>query len=83
MLQENREAFANALDKDLAKPKLESYLFEIGGVIERSLKSAAALDEWTKPDEVPGESYQTNWNIKIHKTPKGPVLVIAYVYTIS
>ena len=79
MLQENREAFAQALDKDLAKPKFESYLFEIGGCIERSLKSAAALEEWSKPEDVPGEVFQRNWNIKIHKSAKGPVLVIAYV----
>ena len=82
MLQENREAFAHALDKDLAKPKLEAYLFEIGAAIERSLKSAAALDEWSKAEEIPGEEYQRSWNIKIHKAPKGPVLVIAYVLTL-
>ncbi|KAJ7846614.1 aldehyde dehydrogenase [Mycena olivaceomarginata] len=71
MMQENAEAFAEALTEDLGKPKLESYSFEIGAIIERSLIGAQRLDDWAKPIPVDSPDWQKPLK------PTATVLIIA------
>ncbi|KAJ7849901.1 Aldehyde/histidinol dehydrogenase [Mycena leptocephala] len=54
MVQENREAFADSLIKDLQKPQIETYFSEIGLVVELALISVKDLDNWAKPMAVEG-----------------------------
>lgn len=82
MVQENADAFAEAISKDV-KPKTEAFAFELGGVVERALKSAELLEEWSKPEKLDVPDWQKPWNPTLYKSPKGAVLVIAYVHDIS
>ncbi|KAJ7842335.1 aldehyde dehydrogenase [Mycena olivaceomarginata] len=77
MMQENAEAFAEALTEDLGKPKLESYSFEIGAIIERSLIGAQRLDDWAKPIPVDSPDWQKPLKPTVYKAAKGTVLIIA------
>ncbi|KAJ7113375.1 aldehyde dehydrogenase [Mycena epipterygia] len=77
MVQENGDAFAEALAKDIGKPKIEVYFSEIGAIVERCLMSVQALDEWAKPIAVEVPDWQKPWNPTIYKSAKGTVLIIA------
>ncbi|KAJ6534209.1 aldehyde dehydrogenase [Mycena capillaripes] len=77
MVQENREAFAEALAKDLGKPKLESYGFEMAAIVERCLLSVEQLDDWAKPVVVDAPDWQKPMKPTIYKAAKGTVLIIA------
>ncbi|KAH8112082.1 aldehyde dehydrogenase [Phellopilus nigrolimitatus] len=79
MCQENADAFADAIYKDVGKPKLEVFAFEIGGLVQRCLLCAEHLEEWTKPEPVDVPAWQKPWTPTVHRTPKGPVLIIACV----
>lgn len=50
-MQENRDALADSLWRDLHKPKEEVFIAEIGAVMARALESAEKLEEWAKPGE--------------------------------
>ncbi|KAJ7174897.1 aldehyde dehydrogenase [Mycena filopes] len=76
MVQDNAEAVAEALAKDLGKPKAEAYI-EIGTIVEKCLLSVQRLDEWAKPTAVEAPDWQKAWNPTVHKAPKGTVLIIA------
>lgn len=79
MVQDNAGALADAIHADLNRPRLESYLTEIGPIVERSLISAERLPIWTEShslaDDVP--DWQKSWSPKVHKEPKGNVLIIS------
>ncbi|KAJ8090115.1 Hexadecenal dehydrogenase [Marasmius tenuissimus] len=79
MLQENHQAFADALNKDLGRPAHEAYTMEISTMIDRAISSAKALPKWAAPenkvDDVP--DWQKDWRPTVYRTPKGVVLVIA------
>lgn len=79
MMQENRDALADSLWRDLHKPKEEVFIAEIGAVMARALESAEKLEEWAKPESLVGqvEDWQKDWNPRTHHQPKGTVLVIA------
>ncbi|KAJ6590364.1 aldehyde dehydrogenase [Mycena sp. CBHHK59/15] len=77
MVQENGQAFADALGKDLGKPKIEVYFSEIGAIVERCITSAAELQEWAKPLAVQPPDWQKSWNPTVYKGAKGTVLIIA------
>lgn len=77
MVQENADAIAESLLKDLGKPKMETYFAEIAALVSRSLISAEKIEEWAKPNlpEVPDR--QKSFTPTVHKSPKGVVLIIA------
>ncbi|KAG7087175.1 hypothetical protein E1B28_013156 [Marasmius oreades] len=79
MMQENHQAFADALNMDLGRPAQEAYAMEINPLIERAVSSAKTLPGWAAPerkeDEVP--EWQKSWKPTVYRTPKGVVLVIA------
>ncbi|KAK7014366.1 aldehyde dehydrogenase [Favolaschia claudopus] len=76
MLQDNKEVFADALYKDLGKPKLEAF-GEIGVLIERSVLSAQQLDDWTRPTSIDCLDWQRSTQPTVYMAPKGTVLIIA------
>ncbi|KAH8110168.1 Aldehyde/histidinol dehydrogenase [Phellopilus nigrolimitatus] len=78
MLQENADALADALYADLGKPRTEVFAFELHLLIDRATVTAQKLEEWAAPEhpECFGEP-QKSWGLAVHKTPKGPVLMIA------
>ncbi|KAG6811609.1 hypothetical protein H0H92_006624 [Tricholoma furcatifolium] len=79
MLQENADAFADALAADLGKPRTEVFMCEVGAVIEKALICAKNLEEWTKPTAVEVPDWQKTWSPTVHRAAKGTVLIIAYV----
>ncbi|KAJ6471938.1 aldehyde dehydrogenase [Mycena sanguinolenta] len=77
MVQDNAPAFAEAVAKDMSKPKFEMYFGEIAAIVQRSLISAENLEEWAKPNVVDVPDWQKPWSPTIHKSAKGVVLIIA------
>lgn len=77
LCQENVDAIADALFKDIGKSRFEAIGFEVAGVVAQAKASAEKLEEWTKPEPVKdvSDNYKP-LNPTLHKTPKGPVLVI-------
>lgn len=66
---------------DLGKPKLEFTAYELGSIVERCLLCAQSLEAWSAPERADEgiPDWQAAWQPTVHKQPKGPVLVIAYV----
>ncbi|KAG6806870.1 hypothetical protein H0H93_002302, partial [Arthromyces matolae] len=77
MVQENADAFADAIGADLGKPRQEVFMAEIGAVIEKCLICVEKLDEWAAPTQVDVPDWQKPWNPTIYKGSKGTVLIIA------
>ncbi|KAJ7681882.1 aldehyde dehydrogenase [Mycena polygramma] len=77
MVQDNAEAFSEALTKDLGKPKLETYAHEIGAVIARCLLNVQQLDDWAKPVLVDALDWQKPLKPTIYKAAKGVALIIS------
>ncbi|TDL15121.1 aldehyde dehydrogenase [Rickenella mellea] len=77
LVQENAELIADAIHKDLGKPKFEVYMAETGPIVERCLISAKSLEEWSKDETPEVPEWQKAWKPTVHKTPKGPVLIIS------
>ncbi|EIW76927.1 aldehyde dehydrogenase [Coniophora puteana RWD-64-598 SS2] len=75
--QENADAIVEALSKDLRKPRLESLMIEVGLIVDRSIKSAAQLDEWAAPEHPEVVDFMKPWQPTIYKAPKGAVLIFA------
>lgn len=76
MLQDNAELFSDALNADLGKPKQETWFAEVGPVIERALRTAEQIEEWTKHVPADSQDWQKPWSPTLHKTARGTVLII-------
>ncbi|PFH47735.1 hypothetical protein AMATHDRAFT_67022 [Amanita thiersii Skay4041] len=77
MAKENGDALAAAVNADLGRPKLETFLGEVGPIIERCMICADKLEEWTKPERVEVPDWMKLWNPTVYKAAKGTVLIIA------
>ncbi|KAJ7214515.1 aldehyde dehydrogenase, partial [Mycena pura] len=77
MLQQNHDAFADALEKDLGKPRVEVYNHEVGASIARSIASARALEDWDRPVVVDAPDWQKPWKPTVYRAGKGTVVIIA------
>jgi len=71
---------AEAVNKDLGKPRFEVFLSEINLVAQRSIIYAKEIRELTKDEDMSpfNEDWQDGWTQKVRKEPKGVVLIIAY-----
>lgn len=78
MLQENADAFMEAINADLGRPKMETLLGEVGAIIDRVLICAEQLEEWAKPVLLDVPEWQKSWNPTTHRAAKGTVLIISY-----
>jgi len=77
MIEEREDDISDALQADLAKPRMESYLHEISlakGACEFALKG---LKTWMKPDKVPSAITTFPSTAQIVPEPLGVVLVIS------
>lgn len=77
MLQENADAFMEAINADLGRPKMETLLGEVGAIIDRVLICAEQLEEWAKPVLLDVPEWQKSWNPTTHRAAKGTVLIIS------
>ncbi|KXN90231.1 Aldehyde dehydrogenase, dimeric NADP-preferring [Leucoagaricus sp. SymC.cos] len=79
LVQENADAIAEAVHKDLGKPRFEIYLAETGPVVERSIICAKKVAEWAKDEDKSGEvdDWMKGWKPTVRKEPKGVALIIA------
>ena len=76
LCQENVDAIAEALYKDLKKPRQEVLGFEVAGVVNQALTSAKNLEEWAKPEALDTADFYRPFKPTVIKTPKGAVLGI-------
>ncbi|KAJ3481791.1 hypothetical protein NLJ89_g12183 [Agrocybe chaxingu] len=83
--QENADALASAIQRDLGRPKQETIMAEVGAIVERSLICAEKVAEWAGTEELAGRvaPWQRGWRPRVVKEPKGVVLVIACVFLLS
>ena len=79
-VQENADDLAECLRLDLGRPKQESFMAELGSLIQRCLICVEKLEEWVKPEELVVPDWQAGWKPRVEKHPKGVVLIIAYVF---
>ncbi|KAJ3570930.1 hypothetical protein NP233_g4088 [Leucocoprinus birnbaumii] len=79
LVQENADAFVNALHSDLGKPRFEVHLAEIGPVAERSIICAKKVAQWAADENRSdkNEEWQSGWKQIVRKEPKGVALIIA------
>ena len=64
------------LGEDLARPRLEAYFLELGAVLTEVMTAYKKVGKWAAPEGVPFNV--TTWAMfgKVHKHPKGTVLII-------
>lgn len=88
LVQYNADALAEAIHKDLGKPRFEVFLAEINIIAQRSITCAKEVGEWAKDEDnsSSNQDWQVGWTQKIRKEPKGVALIIApwnYPLTLS
>ncbi|KZT25852.1 aldehyde dehydrogenase [Neolentinus lepideus HHB14362 ss-1] len=86
MIQDNIEAWEAAIFSDLAKPKQEVAMAELGPVVSSALLAADKLEEWNEPVRPEVEAWRSSWDTTIYTVPKGVCLIISpwnYPYIIS
>ncbi|TFK21242.1 aldehyde dehydrogenase [Coprinopsis marcescibilis] len=78
LIQENTDAFCEALDKDFGKPAREILMGELGPAFERTLQSAKDVESWAKTTPAEGvPEWQSTWGARVEKRAKGVVLIIS------
>ncbi|XP_006455963.1 hypothetical protein AGABI2DRAFT_195248 [Agaricus bisporus var. bisporus H97] len=79
LAQENAEALAESIHRDMGKPQLEIYLAEIGPIVQRSIICAKNVAKWAEDDDKSAEvdDWMKSWQPKIRKEPKGVALIIS------
>jgi aldehyde dehydrogenase (NAD+) len=79
MAQENESQFLDAIHKDLGKPRLETMLADLGSVVYAVSTAVEKLEEWAAPVKPEVPAWRASWDTTTYRTPKGAVLIIAYV----
>ncbi|KZS97046.1 aldehyde dehydrogenase [Sistotremastrum niveocremeum HHB9708] len=77
LVRDNKDAFVDALHKDLGKQKLEVVLQEVNSSVAMCIDSADNLEEWAKPEKPKVEPHKEHWNITVNRVPKGAALIIS------
>lgn len=84
LLDENREEIAQALNKDLHKPKLEAHVFEIDYCRNDLIETINNLKEWMKPEKVKKTMLNLMDTCYVQKQPFGVALIMgAWNYPIQ
>lgn len=76
-LSENEKILSQALQQDLGKNPLESYLSEIGFLHEEIKYTLKHLSHWMKPEDVPSPLALAPSRSFLYSVPYGQVLVFA------
>ncbi|KZP08657.1 ALDH-like protein [Athelia psychrophila] len=77
LVQDNTQAFLDALKTDLNRPETESHLGDINNTIVNILKTYHSLEAWAAPEKAPFNYQFAAMSPTIRKEPKGTVLVIS------
>ncbi|HYK74277.1 MAG TPA: aldehyde dehydrogenase, partial [Pseudoneobacillus sp.] len=77
LIKENEQKFMNALKKDLNKSEFDSYLTEIGIVLEELRFTIKNLKNWAKPRRVKSTLTGIGSKSYIYPEPYGVALIIA------
>lgn len=76
MMEENQEAFIEAIGMDLHKPRQECILFEIDFTVNETLHLIHNLNEYAKPEKPSKPLVNLLDGIHVYKDPYGVVLVM-------
>lgn len=74
---EHQDALIEALSLDLSKPEFESYMTEIGFVLNELQRTIKQLKNWLKPQKVSTPFFLQPASSYIHSTPLGVCLIIS------
>lgn len=74
---EHQDALTEALSLDLNKPEFESYMTEIGFVLNELKRTIKQLKHWVKPQKVSTPFFLQPASSYIHSTPLGVCLIIS------
>ncbi|KZP08660.1 NAD-dependent aldehyde dehydrogenase [Athelia psychrophila] len=77
LVQDNTQAFLDALKTDLNRPETESHLGDINPTIVNILKTYHGLEAWAAPEKAPFNYQFVAMSPTIRKEPKGTVLIIS------
>ena len=77
MVQNHADEMCEAVWTDLRRPRTETMFAEVGAIVQRAVKSASKLEEWTKVEKPEVGVHQGAWNATIYKVPKGVILIIS------
>lgn len=61
LAQNEADVICDALAKDLAKPRVEVLMGEVGAIVERATKSADQLDVWAAAEHPEVPDWQKGW----------------------
>ncbi|PWN29185.1 aldehyde dehydrogenase [Jaminaea rosea] len=76
MLQDNEDAFCEALNKDLGRHKFESMFAELMTTITEAVEAVHSVKSWAKKEKVsPGLAWGFH-NPHVRREPKGTVLIL-------
>lgn len=77
LIKEYEKDILDSLNKDLGKSHYESYLTEVGMVLNELSYYIKNLRKWAKPDKVKTPIYLFSSKSRIYKEPYGVTLIIA------
>lgn len=81
MFHDNADRFADALAEDLGRPRLESFLTDIGPIINEATWAHDHLDDWLKPEPLEEHPLYSLLDPSVVIEPKGVVAILnAYNY---
>ncbi len=75
-IRSREEAIADALAADFGKPRLESYLTEIGILYEEIDYAIRNLKRWMRPERIAGRLALFPTRYEVTRVPKGVVLIV-------
>lgn len=84
LINDNNEAFVEAIRKDLGRSRFETVFAEIMGTTNEIIEAISCLDKWAKTEKPWAGMAWAAHGAEIRKEPKGTVLVLgAWNYPLS
>lgn len=84
MMYENADAFADAINKDLGRPAMETQFGEVFPTVNEIIEVINNLNSWTRPTKPSSDLAFVLHKSRVLKAPKGTVLVMgAWNYPIT
>ncbi|KAK9427694.1 hypothetical protein V1505DRAFT_358536 [Lipomyces doorenjongii] len=76
LITDNQDRFINTIQKDLAKPKVQTQVLEIVCVANDIVHCLQNLDQWLQEEMVPTAPPFQYWSPVIRRRPKGNCLIL-------
>lgn len=84
MMTENADAFADAINKDLGRPAMETQFGEVFSTVNEIVEVIDSLSSWARPSNPSSDLAFVLHKSRVLKAPKGTVLVMgAWNYPIT